>query len=77
MMARLAGDGRVRRETSAIVQRRPLVIEIRAHTVYLRLKGVRWGYELDYESIWMLGAKKAAAQARLERQNGGKERKPR
>lgn len=74
-MTRLMVDSRVRRETSAIVQRKALVIEIRPHTVYLRLKGARWGYEVDYQSIWLLGAKKAAEQARIERQNRRKDRK--
>jgi hypothetical protein len=59
-MTRLTTDSRVRRETCAVVQRKPLVIELRAHTAYLRLKGARWGYEVDYQSIWLLGAKKAA-----------------
>ena len=68
-MTRLDGDERVRRETSAIVQRKPLVVEIRPHTIYVRLKGARWGYEVDYQSIWVIGAKKAAEQARIERQN--------
>jgi hypothetical protein len=56
-----------------VVQRKPLVIEVRAHTLYLRLKGARWGYEVDYQSIWVLGAKKAAEQARIERQNRRRE----
>ncbi len=73
-MTRLTTDSRLLRETCAVVQRRPLVIELRAHTVYLRLKKVRWGYEVDYQSIWLLGAKKAAEQARIERQNRRKER---
>ncbi len=68
-MTRLTGNSRLRRETCAVVQRKPLVIELRAHTVYLRLKGARWGYEVDYQSIWVLGAKKAAEQLRIERQN--------
>lgn len=68
-MTRLTGDSRVRRETCAVVQRKPLVIEVRAHTAYLRLKGARWGYEVDYQSIWLLGAKKAAEQALVDRQN--------
>ncbi|MCZ2078672.1 MAG: hypothetical protein LC130_27210 [Bryobacterales bacterium] len=72
-MTRLTRDSRVRRETCAVVQRKPLVIELRAHTVYLRLKGARWGYEVDYQSIWLLGARKAAEQARIERQNRRRE----
>lgn len=74
-MTRVTTDSRVLRETCAIVQRKPLVIELRAHTVYLRLKGARWGYEVDYQSIWLLGAKKAAEQARIERQNRRKQGK--
>lgn len=65
----------MRRETSEIVQRKTLVVEIRAHSVYLRLKGARWGYEVDYQSIWVLGAKKAAELARIERQNRRKVRR--
>ena len=62
-MTRLTTDSRVRRETCAVVQRKTLVIELRAHTAYLRLKGARWGYEVDYQSIWLLGGKKAADSA--------------
>ena len=68
-MTRLTGNSRVGRETCAVVQRKLLVIELWAHTVYLRLKGARWGYEVDYQCIWVLGAKKAAEQLRIERQN--------
>jgi hypothetical protein len=74
-MTRLMGNSRVRRETCAIVQRKPLVIELRAHTVYMRLKGARWGYEVDYQSIWVLGAKKAAELIRIERQSRRKQSK--
>jgi len=73
-MTRLTTDSRVLRETCAVVQRKPLVVELRAHTAYLRLKGARWGYEVDYQSIWLLGAKKAAEQARIDRQNNRKRR---
>lgn len=51
------------------------MIELRAHAVYLRLKGARWGYEVDYQSIWVLGAKKAAEQLRIERANRRKQSK--
>jgi hypothetical protein len=76
-MTRLTGNSRLRRETCTVVQRKPLVIELRADTVYMRLKGARWGYEVDYQSIWVLGAKKAAEQLRVERQNRRKQRKRR
>jgi hypothetical protein len=74
-MTRLTGNSQLRRETCAVVQRKHLVIELRARTVYLRLKGARWGYEVDYQSIWVLGAKKAAEQLRIERQNRRKQKK--
>lgn len=73
-MTRLTADSRVRRETCAVVQRKPLVIELRAHTAYLRLKGARWGYEVDYESMWLLGAKKAAEEAVVDKQKRRTER---
>ena len=73
-MTRLTTDSRIRRETCTVIQRKPLVIELRGHTAYLRLKGARWGYEVDYQSIWLLGAKKAAEAALAERQRRRKER---
>ena len=76
-MTRLTGNSRLRRETCAIVQRKPLVIELRAYTTYVRLKSARWGYEVDYQSIWLLGAKKAAEQARIERRNKQQQRRRR
>jgi len=73
-MTRLTTDSRVLRETCAVVQRKPLVIELRAHTAYLRPKGARWGYEVDHQSILLQGAEKAAEQARIERPNRREER---
>jgi hypothetical protein len=73
-MTRLAADSRLRRETCAVIQRKPLVIELRACTAYMRLRGARWGYEVDYQSMWLLGAKKAAEAALAERQKRRKER---
>jgi hypothetical protein len=61
----------------AVVQRKPLVIELRAYSVYMRLKGARWGYEVDYQSTWVLGAKKAAEQLRIESENRRKRSKRR
>jgi hypothetical protein len=72
-MTRLTSDSRVWSETCAVAQRTPLVIELRAHTAYLRLKGARWGYEVDYHSIWLMGAKKTVKQALIERQKRRKE----
>ena len=67
-MTRLEGQARVVRETGAVVKHRPLVVELSALILRIRPKGARWGYELDYESLFVLGAKKAAEKERAERQ---------
>ena len=67
-MTRLRGQARVVRETGAVVKHRPLVVELSALILRIRPKGARWGYELDYESVFVLGAKKAAERERAERQ---------
>ena len=67
-MTRLEGQARVVRETGAVVRHRPLVVELSALILRIRPKGARWGYELDYESVFVLGAKKAAEKERAERQ---------
>ncbi len=66
-MTRLEGQRRVVRETLAMVKRKALVVELSALTLRIRLKGSRWSYQVDYESIFLLGAKKAADQQREER----------
>jgi hypothetical protein len=55
------------RETLAMVKRKALVVELSALMLRIRLKGSRWSYLVDYESIFLLGAKKAADQQREER----------
>lgn len=75
-MTRL-GDTRVVRETSAIINRRPLVIELHALILRIRTKGARWAYDVDYESIFHLGAKKAAEQRRTERSETRRRSMPR
>lgn len=67
-MTRLEGLARVVRETGAVVKHRPLVVELSALILRIRPKGARSGYELDYESVFVLGAKKAAEKERAERQ---------
>ena len=67
-MTRLEGQARVVRETGAVVKHRPLVVELSALILRIRPKGARWGYELDYESVFVLGAKKAAEKERADRQ---------
>ena len=66
-MTRLEGKTLVVRETKAMVKRKALVVELSALTLRIRLKGARWSYEVDYESIFALGARKAADQQRDER----------
>jgi hypothetical protein len=67
-VTRLEGQARVVRETGAVVKHQPLVVELSALILRIRPKGARWGYELDYESVFVLGAKKAAEKERAERQ---------
>jgi hypothetical protein len=67
-VTRLDGQARVVRETGAVVKHRPLVVELSALILRIRPKGARWGYELDYESVFVLGAKKAAEKERAARQ---------
>jgi hypothetical protein len=38
------------------------------------LKGVRWAFDVDYESIFQLGAKKAAEKERAVRSSGSRRR---
>jgi hypothetical protein len=63
----LEGQARVVRETGGVVKHQPLVVELSALILRTRPKGARWGYELDYESVFVLGAKKAAEKERAER----------
>ena len=66
-MTRLEGQTLVVRETQAMVKHKALVVELSALTQRIRLKGARWSYEVDYESIFVLGPRKAADQQRDER----------
>ncbi len=67
-MTRLNGDSRVVRETAALERGKPLVVELRPHWLRIRLKGARYGYEVDYQAIFNLGARKAAEKLVAERQ---------
>lgn len=66
-MTRLSLDQVLRRETSAVRQGRALVVELRTHTLTIRLKGKRRGYVVDFQSIFELGASKEAKRQMLER----------
>jgi len=50
-----------------MVKRKALVVELSALMLRIRLKGSRSSYQVDYESIFLLCAKKAADQQRDER----------
>ena len=64
----LASDSKpVRRETWGTYRGRALIVELGARTVTIRQKGCRLRYEVDYEAIWSLGAKKEAERKRLEK----------
>ena len=56
-----------RTETAASFQGRALVIELRPYTVLIRQKGLRRGFELDWESVFSLAVKKAVAAEREQR----------
>ena len=73
-MTRIRGNARVVRETGAFIRHRPLVIELRELMLRVRLKGARWVYDVDYESIFQLGAKKAAEKERAVRWSGSRRR---
>ena len=57
-MTRILGNARVVRETATLIRKRALVIELRALSLRVRLKGLRWAYDVDYEAVFQLGAKK-------------------
>jgi hypothetical protein len=66
-VTRLKGESHVVRETGVFLKQRPLIVELSALILRIRPKGARWGYEVDYESIFALGARKAAEKKRAER----------
>jgi hypothetical protein len=76
-MTRIGSNTRVVRETGTLIRQRSLVIELQEFMLRVRLKGVRWAYEVDYESIFQLGAKKAAEKALADRSSGNRRRRSR
>lgn len=58
---------RLKRETAATYRWLPLIVEIGATTLRIRPKGKRLFYEVDFESIYSLGAKKEAERLRQEK----------
>lgn len=74
-MTRLTRD--VRRETSATVQGRELMVELSRHSLTVRQKGRRYSYCVPLEAIFSLGAKIArreqdAAKKAAKKTKGGK-----
>lgn len=66
-MTKASDIKRVRRETDASHRWRPLVVEIGATTMRIRQKGRRHFFEVDYESVFSLAAKKEAQRIREEK----------
>lgn len=66
-MTQLTGEKRVIRETAAAFRGRNLVVTVLPHTLIIREKGRRKGYEVSYHSIFKLGAVKQAEAIRRER----------
>lgn len=66
-MTKATDSKRLRRETAGAFRGRSLVIELGERSIIIRQKGCRRGYEVDYESIFSLGAKKEAERVRLEK----------
>ena len=66
-MTRLDRQSRLVCETGAFLKQRPLVVELSAQIMHIRPKGAHWGYDVDYESIFALGARKTAEKERAER----------
>jgi hypothetical protein len=60
----------IRRETQSIYRRRAIVVELGAVTMTLRPKGLRKGFELDYESALELAMKKEGLRVAAEKRKG-------
>ena len=69
-MTRLTRD--VRRETSAVVQGRELMVELGRYSITTRQKGKREGYTVPLEAVFMLGAKLKRRELDAEKKKGKK-----
>lgn len=76
-MTSLNGDARVVRQTAVVYRGEPLGVELGAFSLRLRPKRARYGYEVDYLSIFHLGARKEAERLRAERWETRRRRKER
>ncbi len=57
----------LKRESLTRWRGRPLILELGPFSLTVREKGRRAGYEVDYQAIFSLGAKKKAQEVRAER----------
>ena len=62
----------VRRETSAMIQGRPLMLEVGRLTIAVRQKGKRCTYHVPIEALWSLGAKLKRREMDAEKKKGKK-----
>jgi hypothetical protein len=60
-----------------VIRKRALVIELGALSLRVRLKGMRWAYDVDYEGVFQLGAKRAAEAERAARSGNSRRRQGR
>ena len=74
-MTRLCSNSRLVRETRTLIRQRSLVIELQEFMLRVRVKGARWAYEADYESIFQPPAKNAAEKARADRSSSNRRRR--
>lgn len=63
----LAIHSPVRRETSTLVKRRPLIVELTAHAAVIREKGRRDKVVCPWDACYEMGLKLRARQAREEK----------
>ncbi len=61
----------IRRETSATVRGRAIMIEVSRLSITVRQKGKRTAYVVPLDAVYDLGAKLAARLARDEKRKGG------
>jgi hypothetical protein len=62
-----AADSPVKRETSALVRRRALIVDVQPHAAVMREKGRRDRVEVPWDAIYDLGLKLRARAARAEK----------
>lgn len=74
-MTELTGSKRVTRAVAATYRGKQLVVTLHAHTLTIREKGRRKGYEVPYHSVFTMGALKQAEAIRREKLEARKAKK--